>query len=104
MPTCVELMTCNPDFSNPLQWLDVFGIILGLPREFGIISLLGIIVLGIYIRTGNLLMLVIAGLLILNYATFTLLNQFMGNITTVIIMIIVSAIILVIYKIKSDLI
>jgi hypothetical protein len=103
MVSCVELGTCKPDFSNPLQWLEFYGRIVGLPPEFGLAMLMLIIVAGIYIKTGNILLTTIGLLLAISTATFPTLNAMIGSVATIIVIAIAAFIIIVIYKVKGEL-
>jgi uncharacterized membrane protein len=102
MPSCVELGTCTPDLSNPLQWLEYYGRIAGLPPEFGIAMLMLIIVAGIYIKTGNLMLVSIGILLVVSTASFPTLSSFIGSTATLIIIAIAAILIIAIYKIKGE--
>lgn len=103
-PTCVEAMTCQPDFSNPLQWLEVYGRSLGLPVEFGLMFMLLTVIGAIYIRTHNITLTTIALSLVVAYAATSAFMQQMNTVVVLIVIAVSAVIILLIYKLKGEII
>ena len=102
MPSCVEVMTCSPDFSNPLQWLEVYGRLFDLPAELGISMLFLILIGSIYIRTHNLTLVSIATLLVVSYLATSAFIQMKETAVGVIVLVVAIIMLLFIYKLKSD--
>ncbi|MEM4317876.1 MAG: hypothetical protein QXQ68_07440 [Candidatus Nitrosocaldaceae archaeon] len=101
-PSCVELRTCIPDLSNPLQWLDFYGRSLGLPIEFGMFFLLFAIVGAVYIRTHNLVLTSIASLVALSYISTSGFTQFTQTTAVVLTIAISAVLVMLFYKLKGE--
>lgn len=106
MPSCVETWLsanqCSPDFSNPLQWLEFYGRLWNLPPEFGIGMLLLIITGAIYIRTHNMMLTAIAGLLSVSFFASSAFGGMASTAVAVMVIAVAVVMVLFIYKIKGE--
>lgn len=101
-PTCIELRACQPDFSNPLQWLDYYGRSLGLPIEFGLFFLVFVVVGAIYIRTHNIVLTSIASMLAIAFISTSAFTQFTQTTAVVLTIAISVVLVLLFYKLKGE--
>lgn len=102
-PTCVEALSCKPDLSNPLQWLEVFGRAIGLPAEFGISLLMLIIIGALYLRTQNIIIASIAVVLVVTYMATSSFTQLTHTSIVVIVIAVSAVLVLLVYKLKAEL-
>ena len=102
MVSCIETQTCMPDFSNPLQWLEFYGRLWNLPPEFGIGMLLLIVTGAIYIRTHNMILTAIAGLLSVSFFVSSAFGGMASTAVAVIVIAVAVIMVIFVYKIKGE--